>query len=180
MPNEIMILDMIQSYLKSPFLDTAMPFITSFGNNGIFWIIVAVALLSYKKTRKIGIIMAAGLLIEGVLCNLLLKPIVARTRPYDINTAVELLISKPKDFSFPSGHTGISFAATTALFFSKTKLWLPAFLLAILIGFSRLYLYVHFPSDVIVGAVLGVLSGYIGNILVKKYILRKEDIKYGE
>lgn len=143
-----------------------MPIISMLGNVGAIWIVCAVVLLVIPKTRKVGVILAVSLAIEALCCNVILKPLVARIRPFDVNTAVQLLISPPTDFSFPSGHTGAAFAAASALFFSKNRLWIPSLVLAILIAFSRLYLYVHYPSDVLGGILLGILSGWLGYTLV--------------
>ena len=103
--------------------------------------------------------------LEVVCCNLVLKPLVARVRPCDINTAVQLLIARPDDFSFPSGHTGASFAAVSALCASGNRLWIPSLILAVLIAFSRLYLYVHYLTDILAGAVIGIMAGWIGTKL---------------
>ena len=143
-----------------------MPIISMLGNVGAIWIVCAVVLLVIPKTRKVGVVLAVSLAIEALCCNVILKPLVARIRPFDVNTAVQLLISPPKDFSFPSGHTGAAFAAASALFFSKNRLWIPSLVLAILIAFSRLYLYVHYPTDVLGGILLGILSGWLGYTLV--------------
>lgn len=163
---ELSVLDNIQSYLRCDFLDATMPIISMLGNVGAIWIVCAVVLLVIPKTRKVGVILAVSLAIEALCCNVILKPLVARIRPFDVNTAVQLLISPPTDFSFPSGHTGAAFAAASALFFSKNRLWIPSLVLAILIAFSRLYLYVHYPTDVLGGILLGILSGWLGYTLV--------------
>ena len=118
------------------------------------------------RHRKAGAAVLAGLALEVVCCNLVLKPLVARVRPCDINTAVQLLIARPDDFSFPSGHTGVSFAAVSALCASGNRLWIPSLILAVLIAFSRLYLYVHYPTDVFAGVVIGVMAGWTGTKLV--------------
>ena len=165
---ELRILDFLQT-IHTPLLDKILAFITSLGNAGIIWIVLAVVLLILPKTRKTGIIVAAALLMDLVLCNLILKNLVARVRPYDVNTAIAVLIKKPLDFSFPSGHTAASFAAMTALFLAKMKkAWIAALVLAVLIAFSRLYFYVHYPTDVLGGAVVGILSGIIGYAIVEK------------
>lgn len=109
--------------------------------------------------------MGIALALEIVCCNVILKPFVARIRPCDVNTAVQLLIERPIDYSFPSGHTASSFAAASALYFSRKKLWIPAAVLAGMIGFSRLYLYVHYPTDVLAGALIGIMMGWIGYVL---------------
>ena len=163
---ELSFLDNIQSYLRCDFLDAVMPVITTLGNGGVIWIVCAVVLLLIPKTRKIGVVLAVSLAIEALCCNVILKPLAARIRPFDMNTAVQLLISPPTDFSFPSGHTGAAFAAASALFFCKNRLWIAALVLAILIAFSRLYLYVHYPTDVLGGILLGILSGWLGYTLV--------------
>ena len=165
---ELRFLDFLQT-IHTPLLDKILAFITSLGNAGIIWIVLAVVLLILPKTRKTGIIVAAALLMDLILCNLILKNLVARVRPYDVNTAIAILIKKPLDFSFPSGHTAGSFAAMTALFLAKMKkAWIAALVLAVLIAFSRLYFYVHYPTDVLGGAVVGILSGIIGYTIVEK------------
>ena len=164
---EFGILDYIQSHLRNDVLDCIMPLITKLGDGGIVWICLSLLLILCRKTRKTGIAMAVSLVLEALCCNIILKPFVARIRPCDVNTAVQLLVPRPSDYSFPSGHTGASFAAASALFFSKSRLWIPSLLLAILIGFTRLYLYVHYPSDVLAGALVGIMLGWLGNALVK-------------
>lgn len=165
---ELRFLDFLQT-IHTPLLDKILAFITSLGNAGIIWIVLAIVLLILPKTRKTGIIVAAALLMDLILCNLILKNLVARVRPYDVNTAIAILIKKPLDFSFPSGHTAASFAAMTALFLAKMKkAWSAALVLAVLIAFSRLYFYVHYPTDVLGGAVVGILSGIIGYTIVEK------------
>lgn len=164
---EMAILDFVQTCLRCDFLDMAMPLITALGNGGILWVICSLILVLFPKTRKAGIAMAVSLVLEVICCNVLLKPVVARLRPCDADTAVQLLIPHPEGFSFPSGHTGASFAAAAALFFGKNRMGVPAFIMAALIGFSRIYLYVHYPTDVLAGALLGIMLGWFGNILVK-------------
>ena len=159
---EIHILDMIQN-LRTPIGDVVVPLITRLGDAGIIWIILTVLLLIIPKTRKTGVIMMAALLVDVLLCNVLIKNLVARTRPFDVNTAVQLLVAKPRDYSFPSGHTAASFASVTALYLAgEKKMWKAALVLAVLIALSRLYLYVHYPTDVLGGMLLGCLAGYAG------------------
>ena len=159
---EIHILDMIQN-LRTPIGDVVVPLITRLGDAGIIWIILTVLLLIIPKTRKTGEIMMAALL-------------VARTRPFDVNTAVQLLVAKPRDYSFPSGHTAASFASVTALYLAgEKKMWKAALVLAVLIALSRLYLYVHYPTDIIGGVIFGSLSGYLGYKIVEW--IQKKKIK---
>ena len=171
---ELTILDWMQANLRNPILDLLMPAITTLGNSGLIWIILAGILLLIPKYRKVGAAVLTGLVLEVICCNLVLKPLVARIRPCDVNTAVQLLIARPDDFSFPSGHIGASFAAVAALYTSRNRLWIPSLILAVLIAFSRLYLYVHYPSDVLAGVVIGIMAGWIGSKLVD-VIWRKRD-----
>ena len=170
---ELAILDGIQDLFGCALLDTLMPLVTALGNAGIVWIVCAVLLLLRRSTRKTGLSMAAALILELLVCNLLLKPLVDRVRPFELNTAVQLLITAPADGSFPSGHTGASFASTVVLFRSRSRLRWPALLLSILIAFSRLYLYVHFPTDVLAGVVIGSALGWLGWQLVDSLYRRR-------
>ncbi len=168
---EIEILNFIQT-IHNPVLDRIMMAITKLGDAGIVWIILTVILLLVPKTRKTGWYLLFALVVDMVLCNWIMKPLVARVRPYDVNTAVQLLISPLKDYSFPSGHTAASFASVTALYMAgQKKLWKIALVLAILIAVSRLYLYVHYPTDVLGGIVIGILSGMIGSYFVQNKII---------
>ena len=174
---DLPILEWIQDNLQSGLMDTLMPIITAFGNGGIFWIACAVLLMFLPKTRRIGFGMGFALAMGLLVCNIILKPGVARIRPYDLQetlgVTIDLLIKRSHDFSFPSGHTIASFEACTVLMLGNKKLGIPATLLAILIAFSRLYLYVHYPTDVITSVVLGILFGIIGWALAKKLPLKK-------
>lgn len=155
------ILEFIRVYMHSGLLDHVMPFITALGNSGSIWICVAIAFLASKKYRRDGLLLIGSLVFCLLTGSLTLKPLVARIRPCDVNTAVALLIPRPTDFSFPSGHTMASFAAAAVIFHANRKIGIAAFILASLIAFSRLYLYVHYPSDVIAGMLLGVLISFI-------------------
>jgi len=156
------VLNYIYSQFQSEALDAIMPVITALGNAGLIWIALCLILLVSRQTRWVGVALLLALFIDVTLCNLILKPLIARVRPYDINTAVQLLVRPPQDFSFPSGHTAASFAATFALFFARNRLWVPAFVLAALISFSRLYLYLHYPTDIAGGILIGIAAGYAG------------------
>lgn len=159
---DISILNLIQN-LKSPLMDKIMTTITAFGNMGIFWIILIIIFLTTKEYKKMAKFMIVCMLVNVVIVNLIIKPAVGRQRPFEIVEGIKLLVLKPQDPSFPSGHSAISFCMlTTILFFSKSKtINIMASLLAILISFSRLYLYVHFPSDVFCGIIFGILSSLI-------------------
>ena len=169
---DLPILDWIQANLQSPFMDKFMPFITVFGNGGIFWIAWSVLLILFPKTRRTGLGMGFALMMGLIVCNLILKPGVARPRPYDMQAemgvVIDLLVKRSHDFSFPSGHTIASFEASVVLLMNSKKMGIPAFILAILVSFSRLYLYVHYPTDVLVSVVLGTLFALIGNFIAKR------------
>ena len=165
---ELQILDALQT-MHNPVLDTLMSAITRLGDAGIIWILLCAVLLILPRTRKSGAILMAALLVDLVVCNGILKPLVHRIRPFDVKTGIELLVKQPTDYSFPSGHTAASFASVMALYLAgEKKLWISALVLAVLIAFSRLYLYVHYPTDVLGGVIIGVISGALGYWLVKK------------
>lgn len=161
---DFIILNFLHEKLSCRFLDILMPIITFLGNVGMIWIVSALAFLFIKRYRKSAVMILCGIAFVAIIGNLLLKNLVARARPFSLNTAVNLLISAPIGYSFPSGHSMSSFTAAVILYHTDKRLGIPALILAFLIAFSRLYLYVHFPSDVIVGAVIGVL---IGNMVWK-------------
>ena len=165
---EIGILDWIQRNLRCEFLDWLMPAVSALSNHGEDWILLVVLLVLIKGRRREGLRVGAALLLDLLSCNLILKPLVGRVRPCMVNSAVELLVAVPADASFPSGHTAASFAAVSALYFSGSPLWRPAAVLASLIAFSRLYLYVHWPTDILGGILLGMAVGWLGAKLVKK------------
>lgn len=171
---EYRILDFLQG-IRTLVGDAAMCFITKLGDAGIIWITLAVILLLFPKTRRTGMVVMAALCADLILCNGILKDLFARIRPCDINTQIQLLIARPDDFSFPSGHTAASFAAVTALYLSgESALWKPALALACLIAFSRLYLYVHYPTDILGGVLVGLVSGYAGYVIIRQWMERKE------
>lgn len=165
---ELQILDFIQQ-MRTIWLDDIMIFITTLGNGGVIWIITGVVLLFSKKHKKTGILILAALAVEIISCNMILKPLVARIRPCDINTAVQLLVSRPTDYSFPSGHTGASFAAVAILHLRKEKGRCAATILAGMIAFSRLYLYVHYPTDIIGGIIIGTASAGVVFLSMKLF-----------
>lgn len=150
------ILHFIQNNMQSGLLDWLMPKITVLGNAGAVWLAAAVLLLFFKKRRKQGLVLLAALALCYITGNLLLKPLVGRIRPCNIDLGAALLIPRPGDLSFPSGHTMASFAAAGVIAqLSGWKTGAGAYLLAGAIAFSRLYLYVHYPSDVFAGMLIG-------------------------
>ena len=152
----------IQKLFVCDALTPAMKFITSLGDRGMIWIAITLVLLMFRKTRKAGILTAIAIVISFGINNMLLKDLVGRVRPYETFDQVHRMIGKPHDWSFPSGHSACSFAAAVSIALSTSKkLGIPALILAVLIAFSRLYLGVHYPSDVVCGALSGGLIAYI-------------------
>ena len=118
--------------------------------------------------------MAVALIADLIICNVILKPIVARIRPYSINQTVQLLVTPLKDYSFPSGHTAASFASVSALYFAgRKRMAAGAFVLSVLIAFSRMYLYVHYPTDVLGGLIIGLLCGWIADMIIQKVMEKR-------
>ena len=156
---EIGILDWIQNVFRCAFLDWFFPLVTKLGDHGVFWILVAALLLCFKKTRATGCMMGLSLLCGLLIGNTVMKPLFARVRPYDANVTgeIDLLVERLSDYSFPSGHTLACFEAAGVLMIRDKKLGIPTFVIAVLVALSRLYLYVHYPTDVLAGAVLGTL-----------------------
>ncbi len=176
----------VEAYLWCPALDTMMAWITRSGDGGAVWIALAALLLFSKKTRKYGIIAMLGLLFSLILNDNILKPLFARPRPFDLDAWKGLfvypgLIEKPHGFSFPSGHTSSSFAAAVALVFSgKKRLYVPALVLAALVAFSRVYVHVHYCTDVLAGVVSGIVCALLAAALVagiERFLRRRNKSK---
>lgn len=165
---EIAILNFIQEYLRNPILDQLMVAITSLGNGGIVNFVILAILLMNRRTRKLGITLGIAMMINFLITNVTLKPLVARTRPYDINTSVVLLVERLSSYSFPSGHTASAFTLAFTFFFAKNKYAKFILVYATIMAFTRLYLYVHFPTDILAGILIGCLNGYLACILVNK------------
>lgn len=170
---ELTILEFIHGLIACKWLDIFFKSFTALGNGGAIWIIITLILLVFPKTRKCGLTMAISLILCLIFGNLLLKPLVARTRPFDVKTALEIIISKPTDFSFPSGHTFSSFASAFTIFKNYRKCGIAAIIFASLMAFSRLYLCVHYPTDVLAGIVMGIIISNISNKIYCKYLERK-------
>lgn len=137
-------------------LTPVVTFITHLGNSGFIWIVLTVILLFIKKYRPVGLLSGASLASEYLVCNIILKNVVARTRPYEALASIHLLIEKQPDFSFPSGHSASAFAAATVMFIMLPRRYgVPALIFAFIIAFTRLYVGVHYPTDVLAGALAG-------------------------
>ncbi len=149
----------IQDTLKCAFMDFVMPKITFLGNAGLIWLLWAVIMLLIPKYRRSAVLLLAGLIAGVLMGNVVMKNLFARPRPCWLDTSVQLLVSVPHDFSFPSGHTLSSVIAAIVLTSADRRFGVIAVPLAFLIAFSRLYLFVHFPTDVVISVILGIAIG---------------------
>ena len=165
---EFSILYFIQG-LHTPFLDRFMTAVTSLGDKGWFFIVLGIILFCFKWTRKMGAAVLLSLAAGGLIGNVVLKNLVMRDRPCWIDESVRLLIQNPKDFSFPSGHTLASFETAVSIFLYNRKWGVPVLVLASVIALSRLYLFVHFPTDVLSGMALGIFIGWNVHRTIEKY-----------
>lgn len=169
---ELAVLDWMQLHLRCEFLDWLMPFISSLSNHGEVWILFAALLLLMRRQRTYGLSAACALTLDLMACNLFLKPLIGRVRPFAFRSGLQLLVPPPGDASFPSGHTAAAFAVVFALKTAGSPLWVPALVLGSVTAFSRLYLYVHWPSDVLGGVLLGAAVGWAG-AKIAEALLRK-------
>ena len=166
---EAKILLWIQEHLRAAWLTPIVKGITYLGEVGWFFILLTLVLLCVKKTRKLGWQAGAALLINLLFCNLTLKPLIHRIRPYEVIEGLTILIGAQSDFSFPSGHASAAFAFATVMLLRAPKRYsVPTAILAVLICFSRLYVGVHYPTDVLFGAAIGALAAWIAVFVVER------------
>ncbi|QZY53680.1 phosphatase PAP2 family protein [Crassaminicella profunda] len=179
---DISIIDYIYNYIQSPFLNKIMIPISTIGNGGFIWIIIILILLRTKKHRKMGLAATCALLLSAILGLLILKPLIQRPRPFVELSYIHLLIHAPSSYSFPSGHTITAFStAITLVKMIKNKIFaIPIMLLAIFIGFSRIYLTVHYPSDVLAGIILGFICSNTVLFLLEKNIWNRQKTSTNE
>lgn len=170
------ILDWMQAHLRCALLDALMPKVTLLAEYGIALILLGLVLLCVKRYRVCGAAVLGGLAGGLLIGNGLLKNLVVRPRLCWINPDVSLLVAMPKDYSFPSGHTLHCFIAATVLMCYDRRLGIPALGMALLVSFSRLYLYVHFPSDILAGALLGTGIGLLAVFAAEK--IRKRSVLF--
>ena len=167
MPFEFSFLNGLQQF-RSPVLDALAVFFNYAGEHGEIWIAFTLILLLSRRTRKAGAAMAVALILYLVTGDCILKPLFARPRPCDVNKAITLLVHRPHGHSFPSGHTASAVAASFALWLQNRQLGTPALVVSAFIAFTRLYLYVHFPTDILGGLVLGLALGALASLLTDK------------
>ena len=173
---ELPVLFWIREHLTCSFLDWLMPLLSSLSTHGEIWIVLAVVLMCIPKTRRAGLTMGVALLMGYLVGNMGLKNIIGRVRPYDV-VDVPLLVERLHDFAFPSGHTLASVGAATALTLHHRRFGAVALTLAAVIGFSRLYLFVHYPTDVAAGALLGVAMAFLARWMVDTVYEKKNAAK---
>lgn len=170
---DLSIVRWIAEHLRGPLFDTVMPYITALGDSGFLWAMICLVLLARKKTRRAGIFCGLALLLAYVSGEVVLKNIIQRPRPFTLLPDVALLIPPPRSFSFPSGHAGSSFAGATAIYLQNKKWGVPTLVLALLIAFSRLYLSVHYLTDLLAGALLGVGCAFLARWLCRRLLPEK-------
>ncbi|MCQ2417234.1 MAG: phosphatase PAP2 family protein [Oscillospiraceae bacterium] len=201
---EFQFLNWIQDTLRSDIMDVIMPFITKFGDGGIFWIVLTVLMFIPKQTRKYAHVSAIALILCVLGGNVILKNLIARPRPFWLEngnplarigcigdpllrlsahdgttvipegrTLLQLLVKAPMDYAFPSGHTQASFAAAASICMWKKKYGIPALILAALVAFSRMYLYVHYPTDILGGLFFGLTYAFIGLAICNRLFRNK-------
>ena len=169
------ILLFIQDHIRQEWMDWFWKAVTHLGDGGVFWILLGIILLFSKKTRPAGVAALLALLVGPLHTNVCLKNIVARIRPYEVVEGLRLMIERQRDYSFPSGHTSASFAAACALVRTLPKKWgTVCMILAGVIALSRLYVGVHYPSDVLGGMVVGIFAGWAGWKLMQMLMLQME------
>lgn len=165
--------------MNNAVLDPVMIVASTLGNNGFIWIVITVILAFTKRYRECAMVMALALFLSLLLCNITLKNLVQRDRPFWIDEQVILKIKAPTEYSFPSGHTFSSFASAVVLLVYSRKMGVAALTLAAIIAFSRLYLFLHFPSDILASVVLGSVTAGFAIMLFRKFIrpaLQKSDL----
>lgn len=163
---DVTILLYVQEHIRNSIMTPVLKLITSLGDGGAVWLFLILCLLLHKRTRRTGITALVAFVIVYITNDLMLKNVIARARPFDVLSQLHILIKPPTDYSFPSGHTAISFAVAGVICSSGDRKWkIGALLLAFIMGFSRIYVGVHYPSDVICGAI----EGFIISLLVSLY-----------
>lgn len=164
------ILYWIQDNLRNSFMDFVMPLFSNLQDGGLIWISIAVVMLFFKRTRYCGIAVLFAMGIDTLITEYGIKNIVCRVRPCNLVDDVNMLVKKPTSYSFPSNHSASAFAGAVAVMLTiKKKAWtIPAFVFSGIISFSRMYVFVHFPSDVFAGILLGSTIAVLVCYLMKK------------
>lgn len=162
---DTVVIEFIQNNLHNSSMDKIMIFITKLADKGFIWILIGLGLLINRKYRKVGFMVLGAVMLGAIIGEGILKNIIQRDRPFISIEGIELLIKAPTTYSFPSGHTTSSFAAAGVIAINFKNKSSYIFILAILIGFSRIYLGVHFPTDIITGIILGICCSYVSILM---------------
>ena len=170
------VIKFIQDNFHNPVSDAIFPFITHLGEAGAIWIAAAIIMVCFKKSRKCGILALCAMTVTFLFGEVFLKNVVCRVRPCNQFPEVAMLITRPRSFSFPSGHSASSFAAATIIFWFNKKFGLLAIATAALIAFSRVFLFVHYPTDILAGALLGILISMLTIVVYKKFFLNRKKL----
>lgn len=171
---ELQILHMIQGWHRD-WLNPVMIFFTTVGESGICWIVASLVLAFFSRTRKCGFTMMAAMAVTFLVGNVFLKNLIARPRPCAVDTSVTLLIPHPSEYSFPSGHSSCGFAAAVTVFAYYRRAGMFALLLAAVIAFSRMYLFVHYPTDILGGIALGTADACLVLLCLRRWEKAKEE-----
>lgn len=171
---ELQILHMLQE-LHAEWLNPVMILLSTLGNAGLIWIALSVALAIPKRTRPCAFTMMGAMALSFLLGNVIIKNLVARPRPFAVDASVMLLIPQPGEYSFPSGHTLNGFTAATVIFLYYKKTGVFALLFAGAIAFSRMYLFVHYPTDILAGLLLGIADAVVAYLIAKAIMKKKEE-----
>lgn len=163
---DVRIISYVQAHCHNRFTDFIFPLLSRIGNAGAVWLTIAIILGYNRRTRCFALMLFFSLALAHVISQIL-KPIIGRPRPFVVHPGVSLLIHTPGGYSCPSGHSASSFAAATVIWLFNSRFGAAALILAILIAFSRVFLFVHYPSDTIAGSLLGVLCAFIVIYLYK-------------
>lgn len=177
---DLSILDFIRNTLSSPVADIIMKCLTYSIEYGAMAILVFIVMMFVKKMRKAGFAVMGATLSVLLFGELILKHIVCRPRPFVVNSAIDIIIKAPSGFSFPSSHTATCFAMATAIYLFHKRLGIIAYIYASLVAFSRMYLYVHYPSDIFGGVILGICCGIGATALVKLICKKTENQRESE
>lgn len=167
---DVKILEFFRDFLHNDFTRFFFPLISFLGNAGLIWLTIAVILLCVRRWRRVGVLLLAALAVTFLINDIILKNIVERPRPFVDHPELIPPIRLPDGFSFPSGHSASSFAAAAVLLFCGKRWWgIAALILAGLIAFSRAFLFVHYPSDVLIGSLLGFAVGTACVFLARRF-----------
>lgn len=159
--------------LHCDFMNAVMAFFSYIGEVGIIWIVATIVMLCFKKTRCAGVMAGIALILGLLIGEFGLKAIVCRPRPYTTYPDIFQNIAQPRGFSFPSGHACSSFAFAVAVFSRHKAIGSASLAIAVLIAFSRLYNCVHYPTDVLAGALIGVVCAFVTILIFRKTKLEK-------